>query len=541
MNIELNKIIKNIFKIIFFLSCPFITLFFSNNCFNNTEIILGMFLSLIIGLVIIIKFKKIYHKINILNFIISLYLTLCIYRLMLPGAANNIQFLYDLINQNLNMDHRIWKLMLVALSFPAALTFVYYGYIYLKDVLIKFYKGLTSFEKKYLLITLILGFILTTVIYNLTDCFYQPSTSDNETVYYDVVYVTDSGVLSKENAFINFNMFENDIRQPLFGVFAFPFALIAYLISQLLFFIPNIYAICFNTIQIMLINISYLFITRMLKLEDNNKLFYLLLSFSSFSTMLFSFIIEQYIIGLFYLILSIYIANQSLLKINYFYIGALGTLITSGIIFPVITRFKNIKDWFSKAIQCFFVFVSITVLSGQLYQFLHIKERLELIQRFIGEKIFFADRFKQFLMFIQNIFISPPSHMQYVWGYPSYQLDRINHISLIGIAILIICLISAILNRKNKMAIISSLWIVFSFIILCVIGWGTQENGLILYSLYFSWAYFVLIYLFIDKIIKNNKIKYFIYIVIMLVLLAINIPGFMNVIKFGIEYYAVLK
>lgn len=121
----------------------------------------------------------------------------------------------------------------------------------------------------------------------------------------------------------------------------------------------------------------------------------------------------------------------------------------------------------------------------------------------------------------------------------SYYLTEVKDYSIIGIVILIVCILSIILNRKNKMAIISFVWVVFSFLLLCVVGWGTSENGLNLYSLYFAWAYIILIYLFIDRLIKNDKIKNVLIVIICICMLVLNIPEFLNIIKFGISYYAV--
>ena len=143
----------------------------------------------------------------------------------------------------------------------------------------------------------------------------------------------------------------------------------------------------------------------------------------------------------------------------------------------------------------------------------------------------------QFLYFVQSIFIAPKSHILADTLPVAYRLDDVNFICLIGIAILILCLISFILNRKNKLALISFLWIIFSFLILCIFGWGTAENGLILYSLYFSWAYIVLIYLLIDKLIKNDKIKTILLFAIVIILLFFNIPEFLRIVKFGLTYY----
>ena len=76
---------------------------------------------------------------------------------------------------------------------------------------------------------------------------------------------------------------------------------------------------------------------------------------------------------------------------------------------------------------------------------------------------------------------------------------------------LFLCILTFfIVNIKDKLNRISFYWVIFSFIILCVVGWGTLENGLILYALYFSWAIVILMYNLIKQIFNLiNKEKAF--------------------------------
>ena len=156
---------------------------------------------------------------------------------------------------------------------------------------------------------------------------------------------------------------------------------------------------------------------------------------------------------------------------------------------------------------------------------------------FSGVELTFVDKFQQFLYFVRSCFIAPSGQIVSIDGSLCYYLIDINFFSIIGSLILFICVISFIINRKNRMALIAFLWVIFSFLILCLFGWGTQENGLILYSLYFGWAYIILVYLFIDKIVKNLKLKYFVIIILCFIMLIINFNEFYNMIKFCIEYY----
>ena len=330
---------------------------------------------------------------------------------------------------------------------------------------------------------------------------------------------------------------ENDIRQPIFGVLAMPFATFANLLSSFVKFIPNTYAVVFNTIQIILIALALILITRMMQLSEKQKIAFWILSFSCYSFMLFSFVQEQYVFAFFYLILAIYVGYYHISKINYFYIAAVGSLLTSGIIFPLITKFKNIKSWIYNVFKCFIAFLLTCILSGQILQFATTFEQIEKISNWSGKDVLFIDRINQFSNFIQSIFIAPSSNIVINKQIPCFWLKEVTTVNIFGIIILILCIISFIINRKNKILKISFLWVLFSILLLCIMGWGSQENGMILYSLYFAWAYIVLLYSLFNKIIKNVKLKTIFLFLVCLVFFSINLSTMLNIIAFGINYY----
>jgi hypothetical protein len=119
-----------------------------------------------------------------------------------------------------------------------------------------------------------------------------------------------------------------------------------------------------------------------------------------------------------------------------------------------------------------------------------------------------------------------------------YYLKPVTALNICGAALLLVVTAGFMLNAKNKFAVICMGWIVYSFIILCIIGWGSSENGLILYSLYFSWAFLSLACLTIEKIFqKIPLIKYILYSAIIAVFTFINISGIYELIRFGVTYY----
>ena len=135
---------------------------------------------------------------------------------------------------------------------------------------------------------------------------------------------------------------------------------------------------------------------------------------------------------------------------------------------------------------------------------------------FSGTKLSFIEKFEQYTHFIVNCFVS----INGVPGVDAWQLKAISSINILGIVMLILVTISFILNRKDKLSRISYYWTIFSFVLLCIVGWGTKENGLVLYSLYFSWALVVLMYNLLKYIFDKLKIsKYFKYCIICIAIL----------------------
>jgi len=538
---ETKKWQRRLISSLFVISLPFLTLQFLRECEINVAVI-SMILSLIIAIFIIYLSKKSFYKINKPIFIISLLISLFIseiyadYHTNLYSSAEiigNMSFDYAEFNFNIVSINTLSICISVLASFSLCILL----YLLIKHCFPKvrlFLTNLSSFEKMFLTISTIISFVLTIVIYKLLPFFYfWPS------VNYDIVFTSDSSILYNGDAFFNINMNENDIRQPLFGLFAMPFAIMAKLLDDIFYFIPNGYAVFLTTIQILLLNVSLIMITKILKLNSEEKVCYFLLFFGCFSSILFSFLIEQYLIGLFYLILFIYLSYQKL-DINYSFIPAVGTMATSVVLFPLLSAYKGIKNYTKNIAKCALVAFLLVVVVGQLPQILDLGNTLTRLMSFSGESVSFINKLMQYSIFVKNIFISPCLTTTLLdVGHYNIGLCAANKFSIFGIVILIICIISFILNRKNKIATISFMWVCFSVVLLALLGWGSAENGLILYSLYFSWAFLILIYLFIEKLLNKFKIqkKWIIYLFIFILMVYLNISSYIDIISFGLKYY----
>ncbi len=534
MSLKMNLIsLKDIvIKILLIISFPCLTMVFSRVS-NKNVLIISLLLSAIIGLILVHYFyDKILKKFNYKLFVASL--IICD---VILGIYYNFHF-QEYISSTFYLISTNKFILVTLFAFPALTFIIYYLIDNLNKPIIHFFRGLDRFDKKFLVGFSIVFLLLAIFIYGKTTAFYY-----GNNIQYDIIYTTDSSDIYRNETFLNVNSPYNEpSKQPLFGVFALPFGFLALVLSKVLFFIPNSYIVCLSTVQFCLFLITILMITRLLKLNTTDKRNFCLIFISLFSTIVFAFTLEQYIISLFYLILLLYAYYYHKNDVNYTYVSGVGTLTTTGVLLPFISKNKNFKSLVLNIFKCIILFVGIIVLFGQLSSITTFFENMfNNLDGFAGGDISFIDRIKQYLNFVKGIFIPVSSTVvsadESNFWYPQYLLSPVYNFSKFGIAILCICLLSFILNRKNKIAQVSAFWVLYSIIILCFIGFGTQENGLILYSLYFSWAFMILCYLLFIKIIKKSLLRNVLTIIICACLLFLNIPAFNEIINFGIMFY----
>ena len=365
-----NKKIDMLIKIILILSCPFLTFILSNR-FDKIHTLIGLILSfLIFGLIV---YKKVsISKINIIKFIISTFVSLYMIKNFLKYSYNNLSSLNLVIYKVFNFyfpDHLI-KAIVGVLALPIT---IYFVYTFIENVIPKiknFFRGLSKTEKIYLKFIVAIAIFLSVFITFCTTIYSKPFLNNEYKT--NVIYSSDSAILTSQDTYFNVSFSENDVRQPLFGIFSLPFSVPAKMLSDYCFFLPDGYAyeIILTIIQFILLGISTIMISRMMNLKEKDKKYLYLLFSVSFPYMLFSFVLEQYVIGLFYLVLALYTYYKRPDKINYMYVGAVGTMLTSGVVFPLIIKFKNLKHWLKSVFKCFLSFMSVLIIGGQFPQIL---------------------------------------------------------------------------------------------------------------------------------------------------------------------------
>ncbi|MBR0464282.1 MAG: hypothetical protein IJJ23_07845 [Clostridia bacterium] len=403
-----------------------------------------------------------------------------------------------------------------------------------------FLSGISTTEWIVYSIILLTTMLFMTLIFSKTNAFYGTQ------YYYDTIYTSDSMSLVKGNAYLSLRHQENDLRQPLFAIFSAPFSGFPYLFGKLVGKSEAIQAISLNCTQIILLFVSQLILAKTISLSPQKRICFVTLSSATYTYMLFTLMMEQYVVAYFWLILCIHqiILNDKPDRIALW--GASGTLLTSSILIfkmPSCKLKEDRKRWIRELFNYGFEFVLLIALFCRADVLLSAISRITSLSRFGGGGVSIFQRQLQYIEFVHNIFCAPKADVNLTdFGHISWQLLSVKALNLVGVIILLLAIFSGIVNRENKSSRIAGNWIVFSYLILSLLGWGTKENGLILYSLYFGWAFYVLLFQLFEKIEKKLSTCFIVPLVSLtgfIILVSINAPAIIEMVNFAIENYPV--
>ena len=378
-----------------------------------------------------------------------------------------------------------------------------------------------------------------TAVFLRTDAFYGTDYP------YDIVYTSDSPTLLQENVYLSLTNEENDLRQPLFAVFSAPFIGLPYLISRAVGASPAVHALLLNYPQILLLFAANVLLAGLLKLTGGKRMVFLLLAWFSYPTMLFIFMMEQYIVAFFYLILLVYSACESEpdpVALS----GATGAMLTSAAMLPLMSEKRPLREfsgWYGDMLNAGLGLVIAILAFGRLDVLLEFADRFLNLNRFSGESLSIVERFYQYTAFLYGCLLAPAGQVcENMWGNISWQLVPAHGVCVAGLVLLALATLSAVWNRDRKSCRVAFCWLLFSLLILVGYGWGTQENGLILYSLYFGWTFLTLLYQLVGKAECRWNVKYLtvtVGLVASAVMLAVNAIGISKIISFAISNYPI--
>ena len=365
---------------------------------------------------------------------------------------------------------------------------------------------------------------------------------------YEVIYTSDSPSMIEPNVFLWLYHPENDLRQPLFAVFSAPLIAPAYLLALPFSGLSRmITPLLMNLFQIALLVTANLMLTGLLRLDRRSRICFMLITAVTYSTLLFSVMIEQYIIAYFWLAFAAYsytAKGKSLIAVS----AAGGTLLTSLASMPLAyqadTDGKGIRPFLEKMIRAATGFLTMFFAFGRLDTLLGFSKKAGILASFAGGGSL-TGRINQYLSFITSCFAAPDAAADTVtYGYPSWQLtgQNILNTDYVGLILLLLCALSFIIHRKERAVRIAGAWAGFSMLLLLIVGWGAPENGMILYTLYFGWAFLVLLFRLVEGLAAKTKLSFLTPLVsctIVALLGWLNLCGIGKLLAFAITNYPV--
>lgn len=359
----------------------------------------------------------------------------------------------------------------------------------------------------------------------------------------DIIYTGDSPYLARKMAYLNVFHPENDFRQPLFALFSAPFMGMPYLVSRLFGASFCTEGIIMNVFQNILLLFSFFVLTKTMDLSPMKRVCFILVVYSSYMALLFSLMMEQYIVAFFWLIWTIYVYCVDGKTCRLAVYGATGTLTTSAALFLlriINVRFSNFKKWiiiFILEVVGFLLFLIAFCRLDILITLARVKQ----LMRYAGVNHPLGYKILQYITNASNCFMAPNTRIDYsIPGHNSWQLAEPVQFSVVGIAVIAVAVVGYIVNHRKRICNIAWYWLLFSVLILVIIGWGTMENSLILYSLYFGWPFFVLVFCLFEKFEEKLKTSFLIPVISVLAvifLLSVNIPAIFEMIQFAVKYY----
>ncbi len=418
-----------------------------------------------------------------------------------------------------------------------------------------FIREMTSGEKGFWLAAVVLALLLIFPAYSRTNLFYQPAAAGQANKY-DTVFTSDTGIHLQTNVYININAAENDLRQPLFGLFALPFGIVASWIAYCFGGTLPAYALALASLQAAALAFSMILASRLLKLRGLDQLIFLGLYFGSYPALLFILNLEQYIFALFWLLLFIYSlcrenlagrANSTVRQAGeqpwlwqpLCFAGAAGSMLTSGFFLLFTLRGKGLRQGLGAMIRTGLVFLACLTVFGQLPLLWEAGASLPRILRFAGTSLPLSEKLRQYWGFLANCLMAPEAVVTpNVFDQISWQLAPEQGLAWLGPVLLALAAAAFLLYKKEPYFQLCLAWLLFSFCLLVGLGWGAKEQGMILYTLYFSWALLSLLYGGWMKLLaRRPRLRRGLGIALVLIIAWMNMAGIRQLIEFGLAYY----
>jgi len=369
---------------------------------------------------------------------------------------------------------------------------------------------------------------------------FHQGTTDYDMLY-DIIYTSDSASITRGNAYVNLFCSENDIRSPLFTLFAAPFSALFYI--PLRFGTESLRQVLMNLGQLPLLMCGFFLLARSMELRSSERVIFMLTANCTFAYLLSGLMMEQYIYAFFWLTFVVFLLCRREKTEYIALLGAGGTMLTSLAFVPFsvgINPKKNFRNWFWACARVGIAFMLLALAAGRLDILLD-SGRATSLGGFFGQGVTLWEKWFQFTWFVRNVFLAPVAGPDFITtGHASWQLCPITSVSVLGLVLLAAAIAGIIWNRRERICQCAGGWMLFSILVMVVMGWGTSENGLILYSLYFGWPYLVSIFCLVKKVQTQLGWRWLLIAVGVLcsvVFLLKNMPELSRMVTFCAQYF----
>lgn len=381
-------------------------------------------------------------------------------------------------------------------------------------------------------------------VYSMTDAFRGADS-------YDVLYTLDSACASGGGVFVRLAQAQNDIRQPLFALFAGPFAAWAVLSAVLLDLGTAVLDFLLQASQIAMMLAGDVVLASALGLLGRKRVLFVAFMRCMYSGILYSLAMEQYQAVHFWLMACVAAACAGREPGRTAVYGACGTLLAGAAMVPFLPDGKaGGISWRGRIARCFgygIGFLAAMLAACRLDVMAGLAARLRFLSSFAGGTPW-RSRILQYLEFLRCCFLAPdagpvvrdpamlPPHTAGV----SWQMAPAAGVGAVSVLVLAGCAASVILCRDRRIVRAAAGWLGLSFLVLAVVGWGAPENGIVLYSLYFGWPMPVLLYALAGRIGEKAGLPWLAPALAgcgIVALLALNAGPVLDMIAFAAEAY----
>ena len=363
---------------------------------------------------------------------------------------------------------------------------------------------------------------------------------------FDMIYQSDSPYLVRSFSYATLSDSENGLHQPLFGLFAAPFAGLPYFAAMLLGGSPKAVAACLVPMQAAAILSGNILLASAVGLSGRARLRYVLAASCAAPFLFFSMCPEQYALSFFWLAMLVLFLSRGEDPGSLVTMGSVGSTVLSGFLLPFLPgfredlsmdcRFRRVRIRAARGLLGAGFLLVLSLRAGLLLDF---PWMLSARLGFAGGGRDLADQARQASMMFRSALLPPPSGPDAASfpGIVRWAQLPVERVSLFGLAVLALALLGWWTCRWEAWARIAGAWLVMAVVSTFLLGYGAPENGMQLYSLYLCWPVLPLLSVHVRRTGLDGRPAGAATAMGCAMLLACSLMSFLGMLQFGMEHW----